>query len=237
MLAKVRRYAKSRYKMIMAKIISEYQAKTGATDIKVLDVGAGSCWLLHSLPSNCVKVGVDISPHHQCDDDTFSKFLVEGSNHFISADATQMPFPDNTFDIVFSNEFMSHVNDIDKAAAEQIRILKKRGVMIIMDANFLDPLNFIMNFLVDYIRSRGKLGGFRWLFHRDEPFYIKVPEKQGFREVCYNSENTHCQHWWAKKLGAYSSEIEFGVSVFCSFLPLRLPQFLSNKVLAVGQKL
>jgi ubiquinone/menaquinone biosynthesis C-methylase UbiE len=148
-----------------------------------------------------------------------------------------MSFPDDTFDIVVSNEFMSHVNNIDKAIAEQVRVLKKKGVMIIMDANFLDPLNFISNFLVDYIRSRGKLGGFRWLFHRHEPIYIRVPTKQGFREVSYNSENTHSRRWWTKKLAIYSPQIEFGVSTFCSFVPLKLPQLPSNKILAVGYKL
>lgn len=239
MLAGIKRRAKQKYGEILMQVLCQYQREKGfaVTEIKVLDVGAGACWLLHSLPLQCTKVGIDISPHHQFDDDTFPKFLAEASSHFVFADATQMPFPDYTFDIVFSNEFVSHVYDIDKAVAEQIRILKKGGVMLIMDANFLNPLNFITNFLVDYIRTRGKLGGFRWLLHRDETLRIRIPTKQGFKEINEKSENTHSRRWWIKKLGAYSPEIRSDVSTFCSFTPFGLPWLLSNKILAIGHKL
>ena len=239
MLGGIKRYAKQKYAEILMQVLCQYQGEKGftVTDIKVLDVGAGACWLLHSLPLQCTKVGIDISPHHQFCDDIFPKFLADASSHFIFADATRMPFPDNAFDIVFSNEFVSHVYDIDKAVTEQIRILKKGGVVVIMDANFLTPLNFITNFLVDYIRTRGKLGGFKWLLHRDQTLHVIIPTKQGLREISQKSENTHSRRWWAKKLGYYSPEIKFDVSTFCSFTQFKLPWLLSNKILAIGHKL
>lgn len=230
MLARVKRYAKQRYKAIMTEIIADYHLKTDTTDTKMLDAGAGSCWLLHSLTLKCVKVGIDISPHHQLDDYTFLTFLAEDSAYFVFGDATRMPFPNCTFDCVFSNEFVSHVYNIDKALAEQVRVLKKGGIMIIMDANASNPANFIANFLVDYVRSRGKMGGLRWLFHRDEPYRIRVPTKQGFREVSYKSENTHSRRWWAKKLETYSTETKFEVSTVCSFVSLSSYPLLAGEI-------
>ena len=239
MLARLKYRARQRYIEIIMQAISQYLRETGTADtnIKILDVGAGNCWLLYSLPLKCTKVAIDISPHHQFDDDNFPRFLAEDSACFVLADAVQMPFPDSTFDCVFSNEFVSHVYDIDKVIAEQIRVLKRAAILIIMDANFANPVNFILNFLVDWIRSRGKLGGLRWLFHRDEPFYMKIPTEQGLREVKYKSENTHSRRWWAKKMSAYNGEIKFEVSIFCSFSSISLPLLFANKILVVGRKL
>jgi ubiquinone/menaquinone biosynthesis C-methylase UbiE len=239
MLARLKQRARQRYVEIIMQAISQYLRETGTADanIKILDVGAENCWLLHSLPLKCTKVAIDISPHHQFDDDNFPRFLAEDFAYFVLADAVHMPFPDNTFDCVFSNEFVSHVYDIDKVIAEQIRVLKRAAPLIIMDANFANSVNFILNFLVDWLRSRGKLGGLRWLFHRDKPFYIKIPTKQGAREVKYKSENTHSRHWWALKMSAYNKEIKSEVSIFCSFSSISLPLLSANKILVVGHKL
>ena len=82
---------------IIMQAISQYLRETDTADanIKILDVGAGNCWLLYFLPLKCTKVAIDISPHHQFDDDNFARFLAEDFVCFVLAGAvpslSQMP--------------------------------------------------------------------------------------------------------------------------------------------------
>lgn len=47
----------------------------------------------------------------------------------------EIPFPDNTFDIVMSSEVIEHVPDPKKAIAELYRVLKPGGIMVLTTPN------------------------------------------------------------------------------------------------------
>lgn len=49
---------------------------------------------------------------------------------FIKSFAEELPIPDNSFDVVLSNQVFEHVQTPEKAAAESYRILKKGGFII-----------------------------------------------------------------------------------------------------------
>ena len=49
----------------------------------------------------------------------------------ILADAKQMPFPDRSFDIVFHQGFLEHFSDPGEYLAEQCRILKSGGLLVV----------------------------------------------------------------------------------------------------------
>lgn len=235
----LKRFARQKYKDILTSLIFEYQEEADAANIKILDVGAGNCWLLHLLPSEYTRVGLDLHAHQHFIDNTFVDFLNVKSSHFVFGDATKLPFPDATFDIVYSNEFMSHVKDIDETLMEQIRVLKKRGVILIMDANPFNPQTFFHCFIGIYLTSRKseiKRGGTRWLFHRDEPFYELAPIKGGTRKVCWTDENIHSKYWWKKKLESYSDKVTFKISNFWSYLPISSFKLIANKILVVGRR-
>jgi ubiquinone/menaquinone biosynthesis C-methylase UbiE len=239
-ISDMKRIARQKYKNVIMSLISEYQRKTGATEIKVLDVGAGNCWLLNLLSDKYTKIGIDLHAHEHFINSTFIDFLNTKSSHFVFGDATELPFPDETFDVVYSNEFVSHVKNIDETLIEQIRVLKKDGILIIMDANPLNIQTFFICFVVNYLTSRNseiKRGGMRWLFHRDEPFYEFAPIKGGMRMVCWKDENIHINYWWKKKLRSYSNLVDFEISNFWSFLPISSFKFIANKILVVGKKL
>jgi ubiquinone/menaquinone biosynthesis C-methylase UbiE len=231
--------ARQKYKDILTSIIYEYQKEKIPTDIKILDVGAGNCWLLQLLPNEYVKIGIDLHTHDHFIDNTITDFLKIKSSHFVFGDATTLPYHDATFDIVYSNEFISHVKDIDVTLKEQIRVLKKGGILIIMDANPLNIETFFSCFIVNYFTSRNsvtKRGGMRWLLHRNEPFYELAPIKGGMRMVCWKDENIHTKYWWKKKLIIYSDFIDFKISNFWSFLPISSFKLIANKILLVGKK-
>lgn len=101
-----------------------------------------------------MRIGLDLHAHQHSIDNTFMQFLNDKSSHFVFGDATKLPFPDATFDIVYSNEFVSHVRDINETLKEQIRVLKRGGYSLIMDGNPLNPETFFHCFIVNYLTSR-----------------------------------------------------------------------------------
>lgn len=134
---------------------------------------------------------------------------------------------------------MSHVKDIDETLLEQMRVLKSRGVILIMDANPLNPHTFFSCFIANYLTSRNSeiKRGWKWIFHRDEPFYELAQIKEGIRIVCWKDENIHTKYWWKNKLEPYSDEIGFEISNFWSYLPTSLFKLVANKILVVGGKI
>ena len=59
-------------------------------------------------------------------------FALRGKNvELRKADATQLPFPDDYFDCVYSFGVMHHIPEIGKAVAEAYRVLKPGGVLMI----------------------------------------------------------------------------------------------------------
>ncbi|MEO5926677.1 MAG: class I SAM-dependent methyltransferase [Bryobacteraceae bacterium] len=88
---------------------------------RVLDVGAGTGYL-QDLVQN--YVGLDISP-------TASRYY---HKPFIQASATDMPIPDNDFDLIWSIWVLEHVPNPEQALAEIRRVAKDGGLLYLMPA-------------------------------------------------------------------------------------------------------
>jgi len=58
--------------------------------------------------------------------------LLEGNHRAYQADGENLPFRDNSFDIVYSNGVLHHSEDTNKCIAEAYRVLKPGGKAIIM---------------------------------------------------------------------------------------------------------
>ena len=54
----------------------------------------------------------------------------EGGAHTVVADAENLPFEDNTFDIAIMDAVLEHIPDVSKAYAEVARVLKPGGLFI-----------------------------------------------------------------------------------------------------------
>ncbi len=82
------------------------------------------------IPEACQVYGVDIS-----------RVLLErtqqdfpgGVMHLIVGQAESLPFPDDTFDNLFSLGALSHVNDPGKALLEMVRGVKPGGLVVVSD--------------------------------------------------------------------------------------------------------
>jgi ubiquinone/menaquinone biosynthesis C-methylase UbiE len=101
--------------------------------LKVLEIGSGGGG--HS----CVfkrygadVTAVDITPQRVISTNTKLRLLKGGHGTAAQTDAENLPFPDNCFDIVYSNGVLHHSIDTEKCVDEVFRVLKPRGTTVIM---------------------------------------------------------------------------------------------------------
>jgi arsenite methyltransferase len=105
---------------------------------RVLDVGSGPGLLVHDMADSVGHggrvCGVDISEdmlrmsRRRCADQPWTEFR--------RADATQLPYPDDTFDAAVSIQVYEYVADIPAALAELCRVMRPGGRVLIMDSDF-----------------------------------------------------------------------------------------------------
>lgn len=68
-------------------------------------------------------------------------------------DVLELPFQDETFDVVCSNELIEHVPDVETALSEMIRVTRKGGKIIICGPNLCSPLMPLID-LIQLIRGK-----------------------------------------------------------------------------------
>ncbi|WP_425616670.1 methyltransferase domain-containing protein [Anatilimnocola sp. NA78] len=97
---------------------------------KLLDVAMGDGRNLPLIPRDCQVYGVDISRVllEKCQHDYADRDL-----HLIVGEAETLPFPDSTFDNLFSLGAINHVNDPGKAFQEMARVVKPDGLIVVAD--------------------------------------------------------------------------------------------------------
>lgn len=73
-------------------------------------------------------------------------------------DGKNLPFSENTFDLVFSMDVIEHVADWRKLISEQIRVTKSGGKILISTPNRLRLSNLLLSLFgkLSYPRSMGK---------------------------------------------------------------------------------
>jgi SAM-dependent methyltransferase len=100
---------------------------------RVLDIGCGIGTYVRRFRQYTDDVhGVDIEP------DRVAEASRELPNiHLAPGEA--LPFPDDHFDVVFSNEVIEHVDDDRKTISEAVRVTKPGGTIVIFAPNRLYP--------------------------------------------------------------------------------------------------
>jgi 2-polyprenyl-3-methyl-5-hydroxy-6-metoxy-1,4-benzoquinol methylase len=110
------------------------------TDKRVLDVGCGFGDMMVGLLQAGAAEVMGIDP-----DGTWVNIAaVRGQSHHRryrvnQAVGEQLPFRSNTFDLVFSNFVVEHVNNLQLVINEMIRVLKPGGQCVINCPNYLWP--------------------------------------------------------------------------------------------------
>jgi len=102
-------------------ILNRYLNKTD----KVLELGCGTGLILKEVNKSVSKaIGIDLS----------EKMLEKAKKRGLEvyhAEASNMPFEDNTFDLVYSYKVLAHIEAIEKTLHEIKRVLKPNGVAVL----------------------------------------------------------------------------------------------------------
>ncbi|HOY33080.1 MAG TPA: class I SAM-dependent methyltransferase [Bacteroidales bacterium] len=129
---------------------TEWDAISGfmRKNIKFLDVGCGTGYVMEKIKNEFAGdcFGIDPEPlTHGVDkfqDHTQKKLNI------VRGIAEQIPFPDGSFDVVYSSHVLEHVDDEPKSLMEIKRVLKDDGMLIIgMPTAAMAWVSFITNLL------------------------------------------------------------------------------------------
>ncbi len=96
-----------------------------------------------------------------CDDGSYKDFLLQKANNFVGIDIKKsktwknfdkysfsvasicdMPFRDESFDLVFEKDVLHHITNPKKALKELFRVAKTNGYIVCIEANRYNPLFF-----------------------------------------------------------------------------------------------
>jgi ubiquinone/menaquinone biosynthesis C-methylase UbiE len=86
----------------------------------------------------------------------------------LDADASAWPYPDNSFDFIYSKSFVEHLNEPEKYFSESFRILKPGGTLITLTPDwesqhktFYDDYTHVSPFTFVRLERMYSLSGFR----------------------------------------------------------------------------
>lgn len=113
--------------------LDTYIAPYVSSQSQILDVGCGPGVLTAEVArrySNAEIIGLDISPQRL----EYATQQTSLENlHFQCANSTHLPFPDNSFDLVYSRFMLEYLSDPLSAVSEMVRVCKPGGRVILQD--------------------------------------------------------------------------------------------------------
>jgi ubiquinone/menaquinone biosynthesis C-methylase UbiE len=155
----------------------------------VLEVGCGDGSQVEVFAGRgCECFGLDIVK------ESMKKGQKTKHTNMVVGDACCLPFRTDSFDIVFSNEFFSHVTNTTIALREQCRVLRPKGQLQIRDDNIFSPTTLFDLLILYPIRTKGRYGGLRWLITRDQ-----VKKNVYGSRFMMKDENIKSLLWWKKQ--------------------------------------
>lgn len=114
--------------------VQKYLARRVRPGAEVLSVGCGPGVLLNEvceLHPSIRATGIDISA------DRVQEALQRNRENprlkFVRGDAQAMPFPSDSFDLVYSRMLLQYLREKEKAVAEMVRVCKPGGLVLLQD--------------------------------------------------------------------------------------------------------
>ena len=125
---------------------------------KLLDAGCGTGW----FSAKAVERGADVTSM-DLGEQLLDQVKKKCRSTTICGSILEMPFPNNTFDIVISSEVIEHVPDPIKAIHEMHRVLKPGGSLVLTTPN---KLWFFAIWIANTFKLRPYEGLENWLSQR-----------------------------------------------------------------------
>lgn len=116
---------------------------------KVLDAGCGKKGIMNKYKgSAAIIVGMDLQ--------LSALKLNSAMDYKVVSGVYQIPFKENSFDVIVSQWVVEHLNEPDTAFREFSRVLKKGGSLIVVTNSVYNPLMFFNAIMPEAIRDRIK---------------------------------------------------------------------------------
>jgi ubiquinone/menaquinone biosynthesis C-methylase UbiE len=149
-----------------------------ARGAKVLEVGCGTGLILERIARVADKaVGIDLSPGMLAQARERGLDVQEGM-------ATQLPFEDASFDLVYSFKVLAHVPEIETALAEMARVTRPGGTVL---AEFYNPWS--IRYLAKRLGPAGRISENT----TEAAVYTRFDSPQRIREIL--PRNTELVGW------------------------------------------
>ena|SRR3990172_10443140 len=137
---------------------------------RVLDIGAGECAYTRLILEN-------FNPKEIVASDIFIERMMPTIKHnknkklkFIQSDVFNLPFVENSFDVVFGSLVLSQLRELDKIGYQLAKVLKQNGLFIGIEPNPFNPIHL-------YRQLKGSHSKNLFLLM---PKHFKTFEKLGF---------------------------------------------------------
>ena len=119
-VARAKGYAGFRKRLRLKKLLPFINPQAGE---KILEIGCNDGTFVRAVAQHGAEViGVDINQE---------MIMALHDEHFMTMPATNLTFPDNTFDKIYSFEVIEHIPEIEKCFSEACRVLKENGQLIV----------------------------------------------------------------------------------------------------------
>lgn len=155
--------------------------RRGATDLRILDVGCGTGTLAIQLgqmgqPIRSV-VGLDMSDNMILKARAkVGRFGLAKKVEFIVGDSENLPFDDNSFDVVTCCNSFHHYPHQDRAIAEMRRVLSPNGRVIVIDGCRNEPIGwFVFDICVERVEKH--------VHHCSNERFYKLLSDAGFDDI------------------------------------------------------
>lgn len=98
---------------------------------------------------------------------------------------------------IFALSTFEHIHDRERALQNCFKLLYPGGYLVVLDGNFLDPRLLWEMVIMRQIKTKGKNGGFGWLFNRD-----RIYENFGMGWKG-KDEAVRSVWWWRREISKY----------------------------------
>jgi SAM-dependent methyltransferase len=122
------------YARLMEFVCRVYPASRVLERPQLLDVGCGSGWSTFAFAlAGYDALGIDLNPR---------SFEPPATEHcrLQEASGLDIPFPDGSFDVVTSYQFIEHAHSPERALDEMVRVCKPGGAVCVVGPNLVSPL-------------------------------------------------------------------------------------------------
>ncbi len=122
-----------------SQIIKQFPGRQLNT-LRILDVGAGPGFISIILAEAGYQVtAIDFS-EEMIKEAKKNAGVLSSKVTYVQGDAMELPFDNDSFDVVFSRNLTWNIPFPEKAYREWVRVLKKNGLMLVFDANWYSHL-------------------------------------------------------------------------------------------------